>query len=98
MVMATVKQYALNLWRAHRAVCRKLGADLSWGDSTERIRMLGSDVMLAGLIKVLTDKSLVTDQELDTVFTAITNADFPVLSPVIAPEPGLETPDPDLGS
>ncbi|MEH0574291.1 hypothetical protein QBA54_07305 [Streptomyces sp. B21-108] len=96
--MATVKQYTLSLWRAHRAVCRKLGADLSWGDSTERIRMIGSDVMLAGLIKVLTDKGLVTDQELNTVFAAITNSDFPALSPVLAPEPGHETADPDLGS
>lgn len=96
--MATVKQYAISLWRAHRAVCRKLGADLSWGDPTERIRVIGSDVMLAGLIKVLTDKSLVTDQELNAVFTAITNADFPALGPVSAPGPGQETPDPDLGS
>lgn len=95
--MATVKQYALSLWRTHRAVCRKLGADLSWGDPAERIRMIGSDVMLAALIKVLTDKSLVTDQELNSVFTAITNADFPVIRPVTAPEPGQETPDPDLG-
>lgn len=96
--MATVKQYTISLWRAHRAVCRKLGSDLSWGDPSERIRMIGSDVMLAGLIKVLTDKSLVTDQELNAVFTAITNTDFPALRPVTAPEPGQETPDPDLGS
>lgn len=95
--MATVKQYTLSLWRAHRAVCRKLGTDVSWGDSSERVRAVSSDLMLAGLIKVLTDKGLITDQELNAVYSAITTADLPALPPVGCPDTGQWPSDPDLG-
>ena len=96
--MATVKQYTLNLWRAHKTVCQKLGMDVTYGDPQERVRVISWDVMLAGLVKVLTDKVLVTDAELTAVFNAITSASFPPLPLVSPPDFDQTVPDPDLGA
>lgn len=97
--MATVKQYTANLWKAHKVVCRKLGMDVSWGDPGERVRVVSSDVMLAGLLKILVDKGVISDADLTAAYTAITNATFPVLPPVGYPNfaEGDVAADPDLG-
>lgn len=94
--MATIKQYARNLWQAHRAVARKLGTDPAVGSPDERIQILSTDVLLAGLCKALTDAGVLTDAQLNTVFTAVANADYPVQRAVLQPEDG-PAPDPDLG-
>lgn len=97
--MATIKQYALRLWRAHATVSRKLGVDVEWGALDKRVQTLSADVMLAGLVKVLTDKGLITDTELNQIYAQITNASFPALSVSIpAPQEGVTVPDPDLGT
>lgn len=97
--MATVKQYASNLWKVHASVLRKLGVDTAWGAAGKRAPILSTDVMLAGLIKALTDKGVLTDTDVNTVFTSITNAAFPSL-PANVPAPvgdDQTMPDPDLG-
>lgn len=96
--MATVKQYALQLWDTHKTVSRKLGQSVEWGSSEGRVAALGTDVMLAGLIKVLTDAGVITNAQLTQVYNAIANADFPPL-PAMVPGPvdGETLPDPDLG-
>lgn len=96
--MATIKQYALNLWRTHATVTQKLGLEAVWGGLDKRAQILSTDVMLAGLIKVLTDKGVVTDSDLNAVYAAIRNADFPALPPAVsAPLDNETVPDPDLG-
>lgn len=97
--MATIKQYTLKLWGVHKTVCYKLGMDVSWGDSSERVRVISTDLMLAGLVKALTDKGVLTDAEINSVFTAINNATLPALPPVERPDldNGGQAPDPDLG-
>lgn len=97
--MATVKQYTLRLWKAHATVSRKLGVDVEWGALDKRVQTLSADVMLAGILKVLTDKGVLTDTELNQVYAQITNASFPALPVGIpAPQEGVTTPDPDLGT
>lgn len=98
--MATIKAYTLNLWRAHKTVAAKLGMDISWGDSQDRVRAISTDVMLATLIKALTDKGVLTDTELNALYTQVTNATFPTLPPVPSPDldHGGVAPDPDLGA
>lgn len=96
--MATVKAYALNLWRAHRTISRKLGLSVDYGSADVQVLVASSDVMLAGLVKVLTDKGLVTDAELNTVYTALANFTYPPLSTTPAPEDGGTAPDIDLGT
>lgn len=94
--MATVKQYAINLWKTHRAVAQKLGMNMAVGGPEERIRALSSDVLLAGLVKILTDKGVVTDAELNAMYTSLANADYP--RPGTVPQdPDQQAPDPDLG-
>lgn len=97
--MATVKQYSLNLWKVQKVVMKKLGLDVTWGGPADKISAMGSDVMLAVLIKMLVDKGIVTDAELNAAYTAVASATFP---PVIWPAPppmGEGDPaDPDLGA
>lgn len=96
--MATIKQYAVNLWDTQVAVARKLGADLRWSQSDVRILALSMNVCIAGVIKALTNAGTITDAQLVAIFTQIQNAPFPVQpDTVTAPgEDGTVT-EPDLG-
>lgn len=97
--MATVKQYAIRLWDVHKTISGKLGLSIEWGSSADRVPALTTDVMLAGLVKVLTDKGLLTDAELNAVFNSIASATFPPL-PAVTPMPGdgVTAADPELGA
>lgn len=96
--MATVKQYTIGLWRAHRTVSRKLGLAADWGSLDQRAGVVSTDVMLAGLIKLLTDAGVITDAQLNAMYTAIAAADYPKL-PSMVPntEDGEPVAEPDLG-
>lgn len=96
--MATVKQYTMNLWRVHRTVSRKLGLSVDWGSLDERAGVVSTDIMLAGLIKALTDNGVVTDAQLNAVYNAIASAEFPKL-PAMIPNTvdGEALAEPDLG-
>lgn len=96
--MATIKQYTTNLWRVQKVVMRKLGLAVAWSGSEEKIRALGSDVLLATLLKILVDKGVMTDGELNAAYLAVANADFPVIKDQAFPALGEGEPaDPDLG-
>lgn len=95
--MASVKTYAIQLWRVHRVVSRKLGADISWGSIDSRVNAITTDLMIATLIKVLTDKGVVTDQELQAMFTAVASADLPAQPNTVPPVDNGNVPDPDIG-
>lgn len=97
--MATIKQYAINLWDTQVTVARKLGADLRWSESDLRILALSVNVCVAGVVKALTNAGTITDAQLLAIFTQIQNADFPPQPAVVdAPVNGGTIPDPDLGS
>jgi uncharacterized membrane protein len=97
--LATIKQYALSLWRVHASVARKLGVELEWGALDKRVQAMSTDLVLAGVVKALTDKGVLTDTELNTVFNQISRADLPPLSVnVHAPRESEKVPDPDLGT
>ena len=97
--MATLKQYARQLWITQRSVCEKLGVKIAWSSLEQRVLVISSDVNLAMLVKILTDKGVITDAELQAVATQVRNADFPPLVHFPPPDDDeFVTPDPDLGS
>lgn len=96
--MATVKQYSRNLWTVQKTIMRKLGLDVLWGGPEDKIRAMSGDVMLGTLIKLLTDKGVLTDAELNAAYTAVAAFDFPVIRDGPLPPLGEGDPaDPDLG-
>lgn len=96
--MATIKQYAVQLWQTHKTVCQKFGVDVSTSDSRTRTMIVSEDVMLGTLMKILVDKGLITNAELTAAYTAVTNATFPPLPPeVVVTSDGPPPADPDLG-
>lgn len=97
--MATVKQYAINLWHVHKTVIGKMGIGVEWGSVDARAPVLSTDVLLAMIVKILVDKGVVTDLELSTAATQLTNAAFPQLPSVVANSDDAQPlPDPDLGA
>ncbi len=94
--MASLKTYAVELWKAHRVISGKLGMNIAVGPPEERVRALSTDLLVAGLCRVLFTKGLVTDAELNAVFTAIKDADLPRLTAVMQ-DPDNPAPDPDIG-
>lgn len=97
--MATVKAYVRQLWTVQKQVALKLGVDITWGSQEKRVLALSEGVLIAGLIKTLTNKGVITDQELQTVYDAIAAADFPV-QPLSVPgmQDGQQAADPDIGA
>lgn len=97
--MATVKQYALRLFKTQKSVAQQLGTDITWGGADARVAALTNDVMLAALIKILVDAGVITDAQLTAAYGAVTSAVFPPQPAVIqSPMDGTPVPDPDLGA
>lgn len=97
--MATTKAYATILRDTANAVGLKLGYDLRQADQPMRVALTTVCVLLGGVLRVIFSKNLATDAELNAVFTAVKNADYPVL-PSTAPPVDENNPDPvppDLG-
>lgn len=98
--MAALKIYATNLWKAQRAICQKLGLQVASAPLSERALAVSGDILLATLCKVLVDKGLVTDAELNAAYNAAAGANIPQLA-VDVPMPtqdGETAPDPDMGA
>lgn len=97
--MATVKQYALKLWDIRTTVSRQLGSDIATADAATRAEAMASDVVTATVLKLLVDKGVVTDAQLNAAAAAIMGAAFPQLPVVVASSmDGGPVPDPDLGA
>lgn len=83
--MTTVKGYALSMRPALVAVSRKLGVDLSMEGQQPRV-LLGAVVLLiSGLVKILVDKGVLTDQELQVYLNGLAADTY-------LPEPGNPVP------
>lgn len=96
--MATLKTYARQLWGVQRAVCEKLGVQIAWAPLDQRAAVLSSDVTTAIILKLLTDKGIITDQELLTLANQVKAADIPPLAITVQANEDGTMPDPDLGS
>jgi hypothetical protein len=98
--MATVKVYAISIWKVQQAVSRKLGYDFRVADLPVRVMVASTSIMIGAVLRVLFLKNVVTDAELETLFTAVADADYPQLphSPPQVPEDDSEIPPPDLGT
>lgn len=97
--MATTKQYALQLWQAQKVICHKLGFDPRTSDIAFRAVIISCCVMVGCVLRILFLKGTATDAEMQSVFSAARDADFPALNPSPPPinEDNLNPPDPDLG-
>jgi hypothetical protein len=98
--MATIKQYALQVWRVQSAVSQKLGYDLRQADLPVRALAVSGAVVTGCILRILFLKGTATDPEMNTVLTNARDADYPQLPyrPPVIDEEHLEPPDPDLGS
>jgi hypothetical protein len=102
--MATLKTYVRTLWAAEKTIYSKLSGgvqDLRVMPYWSRLIVLTLDVIISVLIKVLTDKAVVTDAELNTALAAATGAAYPVQPEIIPTEDedrGTHPVDPDVGA
>lgn len=98
--MAALKIYATNLWKAQRAICAKLGLQVAAAPLSERALAVSGDILLGTLCKLLVDKGLVTDAELNSVFNAAATAAIPPLAVEVAmpTQDGEVVPDPEMGA
>jgi len=101
--MATLKTYVRNLWTAEKTIYSKLSGgvqDMRVMPYWSRLLVLTLNVIISVLIKVLTDKAVVTDAELNAALTAATGATYPVQPetiPVEDEDRGTHPVDPDVG-
>lgn len=102
--MATLKAYVTNLWSAQKTIYRKLAGgnpeDLKYMPFELRVAFLTIDVTLGVILKTLTDKGVITDQELQAAINNATGATYPVQPQSVMradEELGRVAPDPDLG-
>jgi hypothetical protein len=103
--MATLKTYVTTIWSAQKTIYQKLSGgrpdDLKYMPFELRVAFLTINVILAVILKALTDKGLVTDQELQAGLNTATGATYPVQpqSVMRADEDlGRTAPDPDMGA
>lgn len=98
--MAALRIYATNLWKAQRVLCQKLGLQVASAPLSERALAVSGDILLGTLCKLLVDKGLVTDAELNNAYNAAASAAIPQLA-VEVPMPtqdGDVVPDPEMGA
>lgn len=72
----TVKQYVLEMLQRQVAIGRKFGADISTFSKQLRVLNMSILVLLAVVIKTLTDKGVITDAELLTTLNAARGDDY----------------------
>lgn len=98
--MAALKSYATNLWKAQRVLCQKLGLQVASAPLSERALAVSGDILLGTLCKLLVDKGLVTDAELNSAFNTAASSPLPQLqtSVPMPTQDGDVVPDPDMGA
>lgn len=96
--MATLKTYARQLWSVQRSVAEKFGIQLAGATADQRAIVLSGDVTLAMLLKILTDKGVITDAELLAVANQVKAATFPQLPGEVVGNSDEPLPDPDMGT
>lgn len=90
--MTTLKQYATMINQAALVVARKMGLEVAALDKTDRIQARVTTGLIAGLVKLLVDKGLVTDLEVQALLQSY-GGDTYVSEPVESPVPNAALPD-----
>lgn len=88
--MTTVAQYQDALRQSAAAVSRKMGANFSGTDKQTRVIVRVTLGVFATLIKLLVDKGLITDAEIQAALTAAATTGY-TDEPLVTPEPVSET-------
>lgn len=98
--MASLKTYALSVWRVQGTVSRKMGYDFRVADLPVRVMCASTSVMIGAVLRILFLKGVATDAELTSLFDNVQDADYPQLpyAPPNVPEDGTEIPPPDFGA
>ncbi len=78
--MASLKNYMRTLWDMQQTVCNALGMDLRRASFETRCLVISIDAPAALLIKILVDKKLLTDVELNAYVQAARSFPFTKLS------------------
>ena len=72
----STKASLLNLWQAHKTLLLKMGIDVATLTAAQRALLFSQDIMLAGVVKLLIDKGLITTDDVDTAASAVGAADL----------------------
>ena len=83
--MATVKTYGTRLWGAYRALGRAMGVDLASSSKEARVLIKATCAILGVLLKVLVDRGVLTDAQLEAGYAAAEAELYPD-EPVNPPE------------
>jgi hypothetical protein len=83
--MASLATYVGQLWDRQRLIARKLGSNIGDADKPNRVLNKSLLVLLAVVVKTLTDKGVITDAEL--LATLNTARDAAYDDEPIQPEP-----------
>ena len=70
------KASLLGLWQAHKTLLLKMGIDTAALTNAQRALLFSQDIMLAGVVKLLIDKGLITTDDVDTATSAVGSADL----------------------
>jgi hypothetical protein len=91
--MATVPEYAAMLRQAGRAVGAKMGVQLSAIGVETRVALRVVIGIIAALVKLLVDKGVITDEEIQTALGSSVAQEYPA-EPVVPPDPPQLPSDP----
>lgn len=75
------KAALLAMWNAHKTVLVKLGLDPAVLTAAQRALLFSQDVMLIGIVKILIDKELITEDDIRRAGSVVGAADFSGITP-----------------
>jgi hypothetical protein len=90
--VATLKTYARTLWDVQQTVGRALGFDLRRSSLEVRALVISVDAALSLILKILVDKGLLSDIELNAAVQQVRNMSF---TPLERQPPPLDPDHPD---
>jgi hypothetical protein len=88
--VASLPVYVDQLWERQKRIARRLGSDITQATKPERVLNRSLLVLLAAVIKTLTDKGIITDGDLIATLNTARDAgydDEPAVPPL--PEPDI---------
>ena len=89
--MATVKTYVANMLDVEQRIARKLDSDISQLPKDLRVLNLAILLVVAVVVKTLTDQGVITDAQLQATLAAARDDSYP-------PEPAEPPPPPPGGT
>lgn len=72
---ADTKAHLRNVWVAHKAVMVAAGIDPATLTANQKAMLIGQNILLSGILKLLMDKGLITGDDIDTACSAVSAVD-----------------------